>query len=87
MQYMVTGSATAVDLTYFDDRGQSHATSTAVPLSPPITLVTAAGSYLYVSAQNTGTSGVLTCRILVDGEVVAQETTSSRYAISCSATA
>jgi hypothetical protein len=39
------------------------------------------GAFLYISAQNDGEYGDLTCRIRVDGEVVSENTASGAYAI------
>lgn len=95
VQYQLTGSAAGADLTWTDGRGQTtQATGKAVPLTDEdgvpgaIRFSAAAGSFLYFSAQNTGSFGDLTCRIVVDGEVVAENTSSGGYSIvSCNATA
>jgi hypothetical protein len=45
------------------------------------------GHFAYLSAQNTGASGTITCRITVDGVVVSTNTSSGAYAIaSCKGT-
>lgn len=41
----------------------------------------AAGSFVYISAQNQRAAGTVTCRITVDGTVVAENTATGGYAI------
>lgn len=94
VEYRLTGDASGADLTWMDGNGQtSQATGKAVPLNDgdgtgSIDFSARPGTFLYFSAQNTGSAGTLTCQIVVDGQVVAENTSSGGYAIvSCNATA
>ena len=88
VKYRLTGDASGADLTWMDGNGQTaQANGKAVPLSGDVSFSARAGAFLYFSAQNTGAFGSLTCQIVVDGEVVAENTSSGGYAIvSCEAT-
>ncbi len=85
--YEVTGSAPGADITLVDGTGQiTQARGKAVPLSGKdgltgIHFTARAGQRLYVSAQNTGSAGTLTCRILESGRVVATNTSQGGYSI------
>ncbi|MGW6739708.1 MmpS family transport accessory protein [Streptomyces sp. NPDC055025] len=93
VEYRLTGSAAGADLTFTDGREQiSQAAGKAVPLVTAdgggIDFMAARGTSLYLSAQNTGDAGDLTCQIVVDGVVVAENTSSGGYTIvTCQATA
>ncbi|MEO3978792.1 hypothetical protein [Streptomyces sp. CAU 1734] len=93
VEYRVLGSATGADLTWTDGRGQtSQASGKAVPLTSkdgrPLGFVATRGASLYLSAQNTGASGDLTCEIVVNGHVIAKNTSSGGYTVvTCQATA
>lgn len=46
------------------------------------------GTFVQLQAQNKGESGTLTCRVTIDGVIVAQNTSEGAYVIvSCSGTA
>ncbi|QXE36198.1 hypothetical protein KQY30_20080 [Streptomyces sp. GMY02] len=92
VEYRLTGSADGADLTFTDGRGQmAQAAGKAVPLvstdGAPLDFTAVRGTSLYLSAQNTGSTGDLTCQILVDDMVVAENTSSGGYTIvTCQAT-
>lgn len=48
---------------------------------PGITYTFEAGGFVYISVQNTDELGRVTCRIEVDGQVVAENTASGGFAI------
>ncbi|GAA3189660.1 hypothetical protein GCM10010532_004850 [Dactylosporangium siamense] len=77
--YVVSGSAATVDVTYQDADGDaSQQSGVRVPWSLSI----GSGSdFLYVSAQNQGDSGTVTCSIRNNGRVVKQSTSSGAYVI------
>ena len=52
-----------------------------VPRSGSLRFVALPGEFLYVSAQNMGESGEVTCRIYVDGELVQDATSEGAYSI------
>jgi hypothetical protein len=82
VEYRLRGDARAVDMTWTDGNGQtSQANGLALPLSDGLSFSAQTGSLMYLSAQNTGSDGYVTCEIVVDGEVVAQNTSSGGYAI------
>ncbi|MFP3986894.1 MmpS family transport accessory protein [Streptomyces sp. E11-3] len=95
VEYHLTGTAAGADLTWSDGSGQvAQATGKTVPLTDragapmSIDFKASRGASLYVSAQNTGATGTVSCRIVVDGETVAENTSSGGYAtVPCSATA
>lgn len=91
VHYEVEGTAKGVNLTLQTPSGTSQLNSKAVPLANKntgvrgITYEMPAGSFVYLSAQNIGSSGTITCRITVNGVVVAENSSSGGYAIaSCS---
>lgn len=72
--YHVTGSATGANITYTDGSGNiQQQTGLAVPLRPSsgggdgLQIRSHHGAYVSILAQNTGTSGDLTCSIEADG--------------------
>jgi hypothetical protein len=77
--YVVSGSAKTVDVTYQDADGDaSQQSGVRVPWSLSI----GSGSdFLYVSAQNQGDSGTVTCSIRNNGRVIKQSTSSGAYVI------
>ena len=84
--YYVDGTASSVNVTYATSGGTSQA-EVDLPLTNKagdegIQMTTAnAPNFLYISAQNTGESGNVRCRIVVDSVVVAQNTASGAYMI------
>lgn len=79
IRYEVNGApGTAEYLTYEIDYGQAHETNVRLPWSKQFS-ADLAGHTLLLSAQGTG-SGTLTCRILVDGNLVSQATASGQPA-------
>lgn len=91
VHYEVEGTAKGANLTFQTPSGTSQLNGKAVPLANKNTGVRGirydmpAGSFVYLSAQNTGSSGTITCRITVNGVVVAENSSSGSYAIaSCS---
>jgi hypothetical protein len=90
-----TGAPTSADITYSTPSGTGQQQGVDVPLtsknsgSPGITLTdVASGQFLYLSGQLKDGDQDLTCRITVDGKVVAENTSSGEFSIvSCKATA
>lgn len=95
VEYHLTGTAVGADLTWSDGSGQiAQAAGKKVPLTDgsgepmSIDFKASSGARLYVSGQNTGPTGTVSCRIVVDGETVAENTSDGGYAIvTCEATA
>lgn len=91
--YEVEGTADSVSITIQTPSGSSQAANRAVPLtsdgSPGIEIAGfTAGDFVYLSAQNEGEYGTVTCRISVDGDVVSEVTSTGAYTIAtCDATA
>lgn len=88
--YEVVGGAKTAGITYETPSGTSQATI-RIPLKDTagdvVTFEMERGDFVYLSAQNKGTSGNIICRISVDGVVVSTNTSSGSYAIaSCDAT-
>lgn len=91
--YEVEGTATSVDITMETPSGTSQGANKKVPLANKetgkrgISLTMERGDFVYISAQNQGSSGTLTCKISVDGVVIAKVTSSGAYTIaSCKGT-
>lgn len=84
--YYVDGSAPGANVTYTTGSGTSQA-SVDLPLMNKAGKVgiqmagNDAPRFLYISAQNTGDDGGLTCQITVDGVVVAQNSASGAFTI------
>lgn len=82
--YQVTGPAKASNVTYTKEGFQMEQVSSAkLPWSKDLTFKddVSAFSGLSLVAQNGGTSGDITCKILVDGKEVASSTSSGAYAV------
>jgi hypothetical protein len=77
--YRVKGTAGSAKLTYRNAEGGTVQTSVRVPWESSFD--TKGGSFLYVSAQNEGTSGSVTCEIVLDGESRTTSTSSGAYVI------
>ena len=82
----VSGTAKSADVTYRTQGGTQQATVT-LPLRSTsgtegiVFTEESAPDLLYISAQNTGAAGDVTCRILVNSEIVAISTSSIDYGI------
>lgn len=96
VEYFVAGTAKTTDITYSTaDGSTAQQTGLDVPLtkksdgSPGIKLTGIhPGAFLYISAQNAGGFGTITCEIAVDGVTIRHAESSGAYAIvTCSATA
>lgn len=92
--YEVEGTATGTDITLESGTGTTQLTGKAVPLANKttgkrgITATMSRGAFAYISAQNTGKTGTITCKITVDGVLISTNTSSGSYAIaSCKGTA
>ncbi len=85
--YYVTGTATSADVTYSTASGTQQATGVDLPLknnSGTYGILmddSSAPDFLYISAQNGDDYGEVSCRIMIDGVTVAQNTSSGGYAI------
>ena len=91
--YEVDGTARSTNVVLQTLSGSTQLNDMAVPLhnaskgTTGVTYQMASGHAVYLSAQNAGGIGTITCRITVDGVVVAQNTSIGGYAIaSCSGT-
>jgi Mycobacterium membrane protein len=85
--YEVEGTADSTTITLTTpDGGTSQLAERAVPLTlrdgtRGIPGHFPKGAFVYVSAQNMGPSGDITCRITVDGKVISENTASGGYTI------
>lgn len=85
--YEVEGTATGTDITLESGTGTMQLTGKAVPLANKttgkrgLTATMSRGAFAYISAQNTGKSGTITCKITVDGVLISTNTSSGSYAI------
>lgn len=87
--YEVDGSATKIDITMETSTGNtSQQSGLSVPLTsrgesePGLQVGTfSCGDFAYISAQNQGESGSLTCRIRSDGVVIEEATSNGAYVI------
>ena len=83
VEYKVTGSASSVDVTYTNkDGGTSQESNVSVPWTKSFSIN--CEEFLYISAQNQGSSGSVTTRINVDGEKFKQSSSNGAYVISSS---
>ena len=81
--YSVTGSASSADITYENEGGGTSQEKVTLPWTQVVHSPT--NRFLYVSAQNQGEYGDITCEIKVGDEVVKTSTSSGAYTIaSCS---
>lgn len=84
--YYVTGTAGGADVTYTTGSGTSQG-SVDIPMKNKsgtygIQMTSEnAPDFLYISAQNTGEYGEVTCRIQMDDVVLAENTASGAYMI------
>ena len=86
VEYKVSGSANSASITYSNAQGGTEQQKINLPWSKSFTVTS--GSFLYISAQNEGDSGSVTCQILVNGSVYKTSTSSGAYVIAdCSGSA
>ncbi len=83
--YLVDGSASSASLTYSTPTGESQV-DVMLPLTNKqgdagFTFTFEPGSTLYLSAQNDGDAGAVTCHIWVDGVQVSENTGDGGYQI------
>jgi hypothetical protein len=84
--YKVTGTASRASLTYENEQGGTEQTEIRIPWQESMTVKR--GAFLYLSAQNEGESGSVTCEIWVDNVKWKESTSSGAYVIaSCSGSA
>jgi hypothetical protein len=83
--YDVAGTAASVDVTIETPTGTSQATVDTPMMNKAgtrgLTFQFRPGSFVYVSAQNNGASGTVTCKIKVDGIVIAENQSQGAYSI------
>jgi hypothetical protein len=89
--YEVTGTASGIDITIQNPSGNTEQhNDLSVPLGTKdgrkgLHMTFRSGDFAYLSAQNTGESGSVTCRIVADGVVIESATSRGAYVIaSCS---
>jgi hypothetical protein len=80
--YQVSGTTSSASVTYRTSSGTSQA-KVRVPWSNKISDLKP-GAFLYVSAQNETKSGSVSCRIVVDGVIISENTSSGAFkVVSC----
>jgi ABC-type glycerol-3-phosphate transport system substrate-binding protein len=83
--YIITGTAKKVDLTLQTATGQSQQNNLPVPVKnkagTDINFEATPGQFVYVSAQNQGSYGSVTCEITSGGVSVSQNTSTGGYSI------
>jgi hypothetical protein len=90
--YEVEGTASGASLTYATNDGSAQG-ETALPLmntkgTAGVGFTATSGQFLYLSAQNLGEAGTVTCRISVDGVTISENTSNGSYSIaSCDGSA
>ena len=77
--YSITGSANQADLTYQNADAGTEQINSVVPYGLSFTMKR--GSFVYVSAQNTGESGTISCEILINSKSFKKSTSSGAYKI------
>jgi hypothetical protein len=77
--YRVKGTAGSAMLTYRNARGGTEQASVRLPWE--VSFDAKGGSFLYVSAQNQGVSGSVTCEILLDDEARTNSTSTGAYVV------
>lgn len=84
--YKISGTASRAFLTYQNEQGGTEQTEISIPWKG--TLTVKEGEFLYISAQNQGDSGSVTCEIWVNDTKWKESTSSGAYVIaSCSGSA
>jgi hypothetical protein len=80
VEYQVTGAAKTASMTYQNDSGDSSQEGNqSIPYSKTVTIK--GGGFAYISAQNDGATGNVTCTIIVDGVQKESNTSSGPYSI------
>jgi hypothetical protein len=80
--FEITGSAERVELT-LEGGEETEQGEYQIPFSQEVSVDS--GDFVYISAQNLGTTGTVTCTIYVDGELLATTTAQGSYVVvSCS---
>ncbi|MDF5758784.1 hypothetical protein [Spongiactinospora sp. TRM90649] len=83
--YAVTGTADSAGVTVATSTGTEQASGRAVPMRYEVEMTP--GDFVYLSAQNEGVSGTITCEISVGGVVISRNTSAGGYTIaSCQGT-
>ncbi|TFD10072.1 DUF2510 domain-containing protein [Cryobacterium sp. TMT1-2-2] len=83
--YFVEGTASSASITASSGTGtEQH--DVKLPMTNTdgeigVSHTTAPGAFLYISAQNRGDRGTVTCKIIVDGVTVSENTSSGAYGI------
>ena len=86
VKYEISGSADEVSITMENETGNTEQFNTDLPFSKSFKVER--GDFLYISAQNQGEYGTVTCTISVNGTVLETATSSGAYKIaSCSGSA
>jgi len=84
VEYQVTGSATSASMTWENAQGGTEQGSYWLPYKRSAIQMDR-GDFAYLSAQNEGRTGMITCKIYVNGELWRSSTSSGEYSIaSCS---
>lgn len=83
--YHVEGTAEFASVTYATGTGSSQA-EVELPMrngngDVGVTISARTGTAAYISAQNSGDSGMVTCRITVDGRVVSENTSTAAFGV------
>lgn len=79
VRYEITGTAKRVSVTYSNAEGGTEQGDYKVPFSR--TFAMRQGDFAYISAQNGGKSGTVTCQIFFNGVVVKTSTSQGAYKI------
>lgn len=79
VKYEITGSAASVSITMNNSQGGTQQLDHLLPFA--VTYTFDPGDFAYISAQNNGEYGSVTCRIWVDGVKWKESTSSGAYKI------
>ena len=77
--YVVEGTASSVSITLINAQGGTEQDDVPVPYKQQVRLDW--GDFAFISAQNRGERGSVTCQILVNGDVWRESTSSGAYKI------
>jgi hypothetical protein len=80
VSYSVSGTAEMVDVTLSNPSGGTEQYTDRI-LPYTYTFSSYEGDFLYISAQNQGSSGTVTTKIIVDGSTFKESTSSGAYVI------